>query len=151
MNTTTCSNYHMLHYYTPCSQGWVSWVVPIHHLCHHPSHLVSGRLDQQCIQVDPSPISREIGNEHTTVNTTTGTPQYRIHTTFHTQEGKPQHRIYTFSHTSGFSSSGSSILGLSSQSVGFLASGSLIILAGRKSQSSSRLPFCALSLSIKTS
>merc|ERR1711936_1427999 len=48
-------------------------------------------------------------------------------------------------------SSGSSILARSSQSSGFLASGSLIIFGGKKSQSSSKVPFWALSLSIKTS
>ena len=52
--------------------------------------------------------------------------------------------------TSGFLSSGSSILALSSQSSGFLASGSGMVLGGRKSQSSSRLPVCACSLSIFT-
>lgn len=52
--------------------------------------------------------------------------------------------------TSGLVSSGSSIFGRSSQSSGFLASGSLIFLGGRKSQSSSRLPDSTFSLSILT-
>merc|ERR1711883_46074 len=55
------------------------------------------------------------------------------------------------SQSSGLESSGSSILARSSQSSGFLASGSLIIFGGKMSQSSSRDPFCALSLSMRTS
>ena len=53
--------------------------------------------------------------------------------------------------TSGLVSSGSSILGVSSQSSGFLASGSGMVLGGRKSQSSSRMPPSACLLSILTS
>lgn len=53
--------------------------------------------------------------------------------------------------TSGLVSSGSSILARSSQSSGFRASGSLIFLGGKKSQSSSRLPDSTRPLSIFTS
>merc|ERR1739838_449704 len=51
-----------------------------------------------------------------------------------------------FSQSSGLTSSGSSILAASTQSSGLLTSGSLIFLGGRKSQSSVRDPFWALSL-----
>ena len=53
--------------------------------------------------------------------------------------------------TSGFVSSGSSIIRVSSQSSGFLASGSGMVFGGRKSQSSSRLPPSTRLLSILTS
>merc|ERR1711883_11580 len=55
------------------------------------------------------------------------------------------------SQSSGFESSGSSILALSTQSSGFFASGSLIFLAGSMSQSSSKEPDSAFSLSMRTS
>ena len=57
----------------------------------------------------------------------------------------------TLSLTSGLVSSGSSIIRVSSQSSGFLASGSGMVLGGRKSQSSSRLPPSTRLLSILTS
>lgn len=59
--------------------------------------------------------------------------------------------IYPNQLTSGLVASGSSILALSSQSSGFLASGSGMVFGGRKSQSSSKRPPSTLLLSILTS
>ena len=66
----------------------------------------------------------------------------RMHTRTHTHMHayKMQITAKSLELTSGFVSSGSSILGLSTQSSGFFASGSLTFFGGRKSQSSSKLP-----------
>ena len=44
-------------YHIPCSLGYQSLVVPIHHPFHHPNRLVSWLLGQGYVLVFPSPLA----------------------------------------------------------------------------------------------
>ena len=89
---------------------------------------------QKCIHTSYTHTEMRAQNTHTDTHTDTHT-----HTHTHKQN-TTKVTVMILELTSGFVSSGSSILGLSTQSSGFFASGSLIFFGGRKSQSSSKLP-----------